>query len=118
MSETPSENPNQVTQPGAEEQHLPEDTPTPTPQPQPTTTNEDEQTFPIRLVKRPTGDRHWNTAAGIWETVTHGETGEPSMQYELLATIDGVDVPLAYYNAGRLETIVRAQQQAQQSSGA
>lgn len=76
----------------------------------------DEQTFPLRFVKRPTGDRHWNTAAGIWEDVVHGETGEPDSEYALLATIDGIDVPIAKYNSGRLETIVRSQQQAKQSS--
>lgn len=75
-----------------------------------------EVTYPIRLVKRPTGETHWNVAAGIWEPVTHGETGELAQEYVLLATIDGVDVPIASYNAGRLETIVRSQQQASQSS--
>lgn len=76
----------------------------------------DEQSFPIRLVKRPTGDVHWNTAKGIWEQVVHGETGEPMQEYVLLASIDGIDVPIASYNAGRLETIVRSQQQAQQQN--
>src|SRR5690348_11561592 len=77
-----------------------------------------EETFPIRLVKRETGETHWNVANGVWETITHAETGEPNSEYLLLATIDGVDVPIGSYNAGRVETIVRAQQQAQQSSGA
>lgn len=76
-----------------------------------------EPSFPIRLVKRPTGDTHWNVAKGIYETVVHGETGEPTQEYVLLATIDGVDVPIASYNAGRLETIVSSQQQAQQPAG-
>lgn len=71
-----------------------------------------EQEFPIRLVKRPTGDVHWNTAKGIWETVVHGETGEPMQEYVLLANIDGADVPIASYNAGRLETVAKSQQQA------
>lgn len=116
MSETPTENPNQVTQPGADEQQTPQETPTPQAQPQETTMSGDEQTFPLRLVKRPTGDRHWSTANGVWETITHAETGEPTQEYALLANIDGVDVQLASYNAGRIETIVRSQKQAQQQS--
>ena len=89
---------------------------------QPTTqtsdSGSDEQTFPIRLVKRLTGDTHWNTAKGIYETVVHGETGEPNSEYALLATIDGVDVTLATFNSGGVETIVRAAKQAQQQSEA
>lgn len=77
-----------------------------------------EPTFPIRLVKRPTGDTHWNVAKGIYETVVHGETGEPMQEYVLLATIDGVDVPLVTFNAGGLETIVRSAKQAQAQAGA
>jgi len=77
-----------------------------------------EETFPIRLVKQETGETHWNVAKGVWEPVVHGETGEPSAEYVLLATIDGVDVKIGAYNAGRIETIVHAQQQAQQSSEA
>lgn len=76
-----------------------------------------EETFPIRLVKRYTGDVHWNVAKGIWELVTHGETGEPNSEYALLGTIQGVDVPLLTLNAGGVETIVKSQQNAQQSSG-
>jgi len=75
-----------------------------------------EETFPIRLVKQETGETHWNVAAGRMETITHGDTGEPNAEYVLLATIDGVDVKLGAYNAGRVETIVRAQQQAQSKS--
>ena len=78
------------------------------------TKSDTEQTFPLRLVKRETGERHWNVAEGRWEAVTHAETGEPDSEYALLATIDGVDVKLAGYNAGRIETVVRSQQQAQQ----
>ena len=84
--------------------------------PQAQAATDTEQTFPIRLVKRLTGDVHWNTAKGIWETVVHGETGEPSSEYALLATIDGVDVTLETFNAGGIETIVRSQQQAQQQN--
>lgn len=76
-----------------------------------------EPTFPLKLVKRPTGDTHWNVAKGIYETVVHGETGEPMQEYALLATIDGVDVTLQTFNAGGVETLVRAAKQAQQSDG-
>ena len=85
---------------------------------QPQDTGSSEPSFPLRLVKRPTGDTHWNVAKGIYETITHGETGEPSQEYALLATIDGVDVTLQTFNAGGVETLVRAAQQAQQQSGA
>lgn len=71
-----------------------------------------EQTFPIRLVKRLTGETHWNVAKGIYEPVVHGETGEPNAEYVLLATIDGVDVPIGAYNAGRVETVVKSLKQA------
>ena len=71
-----------------------------------------EETFPIRLVKQETGDTHWNVAKGIYEPVTHAETGEPNAEYRLLATIDGVDVTLASFNAGGVETIVRSQKTA------
>ena len=74
-----------------------------------------EETYSIRLVKQETGDVHWNVVEGRWEKVAHAETGEPNTEYRLLATIDGVDVPLASYNSGRLETVVRSQQQAQQA---
>jgi hypothetical protein len=77
-----------------------------------------EETYPIRLVKQETGETHWNVGKGVWEPVTHGETGEPSSEYVLLAAIDGVDVKIGSYNAGRVETIVRAQKQAQQQSEA
>ena len=75
-----------------------------------------EETFPIRLVKRETGDTHWNVAKGVYELVRHAETGEPSSEYALLATVDGVDVPLLTLNSGGIETIVRSQKQAQDSS--
>jgi len=80
--------------------------------------SDEEVTFPLRLVKVETGETHWDTAQGRWVPVTHAETGEPASEYRLLATIDGVDVPLGSYNAGRVETVVRAQQQAQQSDKA
>ena len=118
MSEQVPENPHQAVQPGAAQQQEPVDTPQPSEVPQETAPSDDEPTYAMRLVKRETGETHWNTAKGVWELVTHGETGEPVAEYVLLAAIDGVDVPLARYNAGRIETIVRAQQQAQQTSGA
>jgi len=114
MSEAQSENPNQAVQPGADETAQPS---------QPVDTSSapsSGDTFPIRLIKQETGETHWNVAKGVWETITHGETGEPNAEYVLLATINGVDVPLQTYNAGGIETIVRSQQQsqAQQSSAA
>ncbi len=71
--------------------------------------------FPIKLVKQLTGATDWNVAKGVYETQVHAETGEPTAEYVLLATIDGVDVPIASYNAGRLETVVRSQQAAKSS---
>jgi len=120
MSEPLAENPNQVVQPGADD----EGTQTDEAQTQQPTSSSSTQTasteYPIRLVKQETGDVHWNVAKGVWEKITHAETGEPNAEYVLLATIDGADIPLASYNAGRIETVVRSQQQAQsqQSSGA
>lgn len=75
-----------------------------------------EQDYPIRFTKRLTGETHWNVAKGIWEPITHGETGEPNAEYVILATIDGIDVPIASYNAGRLETVVKSLKQAQSAA--
>jgi hypothetical protein len=77
-----------------------------------------EETFPIRLVKQETGDVDWNVAKGIYETQVHGETGEPTAEYRLLATIDGVDVAIGSFNAGRIETRVKSLKAAQQSDKA
>lgn len=73
-----------------------------------------DATYDVRLVKRETGSRHFVTASGTWETITHGETGEPEHEYVLLASIDGVDVPLASYNSGRLETVLASERARQQ----
>lgn len=116
MSETPAENPNQAAQPGAEEQATQETPAQPQAQAPATAETTDETTYPIRLVRRETGETHWSVANGLWEKVAHAETGEPNAEYVLLATIDGVDVKLGAYNAGRVETIIRAQQQAQQTT--
>lgn len=75
-----------------------------------------EQEFPIKLVKRLTGDTHWNVASGVYETVTHAETGEPNAEYQLVATIDGVEVPFLTANAGGVETIVNSQKNAAPAS--
>lgn len=75
-----------------------------------------ETEFPIKLVKRETGDTHWNVAKGIYETVTHAETGEPNAEYQLIATIDGVEVPFLTANAGGVETIVKSQKNAAAAS--
>src|SRR5690348_1836185 len=67
--------------------------------------------FPIRLVKVEDVSRHWNVAKGIWEQITHAETGEPNYFYSLVTTIDGIDVELAQWNAGSVDTRVRSLQQ-------
>lgn len=84
----------------------------PTPQAQTQTDTSATESFPLSLVKRPTGDVHWNTAKGIWETITHAETGEPTQEYALVTTIDGQEVTLETFNAGRLETVARSLSQA------
>ena len=71
--------------------------------------------FPLRMVKVEDTSRHWNVAKGIWEQVVHAETGDPNFDYALVATIDGVDVELSRWNAGRIDTRVRSVQQAQQA---
>jgi len=75
-----------------------------------------EETFPLTFKKQLTGDVHWNVANGRWETITHAETGEPNSEYVLVATIDGVEVPLQSFNSGGIETIIRSQKQSQQGS--
>jgi len=80
------------------------------------TTKNADQTFPLTFKKQETGDVHWNVANGRWETIRHAETGEPNSEYVLTATIDGVDVPIASYNAGRLETVVKSLKAAQSTS--
>jgi len=77
----------------------------------------DGESFPLSFTKQETGDVHWNVANGRWETITHGETGEPNSEYILAATIDGVNVPIASYNAGRLETVVKSLKAAEAKSG-
>ena len=109
----------QAVQPGAEdtgEQQQQAAQPAPPPQQTQKTSGGDEETFPLRFVKRETGDVHWNVAKGIWETVVHGETGEPNSEYVLLATVDGVDVPILTANTGGVETIVKSQKALQQQS--
>lgn len=98
-------------QPGAEltqNPSQPAQNPAQQTQPQPSS---GEQEYPLRLVKRETGALHNVTGVGL-VPVTHAETGEPETEYALVATIDGVDVTLASYNSGRIETIVHSQQQA------
>lgn len=109
MSEQLQENPEQAAQPGASEQQQT----SPPPSSGSVATTGDE--FPLSFVKRETGATHWNVAKGVWEKVAHAETGEPDSEYVLVATIGGVEVPLESYSAGRLETVVRSQQQSQQS---
>lgn len=97
------------------EQQPQEQTPAPAEQQQASSASDSELIGTPVVVKRLTGDRHWNTAKGIWETITHAETGEPSSEYALVIEVDGVEVTLDTYNAGGIETIVRSQQQAQQT---
>src|SRR5689334_1554676 len=83
-----------------------------TPTPAANTISGDE--FPLRLVKVEDVSRHWNVAKGVWEQITHAETGEPNYSYALVGTIDGVDIEFATWNAGRIDTRVKSAQQAQQ----
>lgn len=116
MSEAQQENPNQAAQPGAEQQAQSQQAQPSGDTAQTTSIPAGDGTFPIKLVKRETGDTHWNVAKGVYEKIVHAETGEPSAEYALLATIDGVDVTLMTFNAGGLETIVRSQKQLQQQN--
>jgi len=85
-------------------------------QPQPQAQEQSsEQSFPIRLVKRETGDMHYVDGGARTDLVRHGETGEPEQEYALLATIDGADVKIASWNAGPIDVRVKAAQQSQQS---
>ena len=79
-------------------------------------TKSNGESFPLTFKKQETGDVHWIVANGRWETITHAETGEPNSEYVLTANIDGVEVPIASYNAGRLETVVKSQKSAQSKS--
>src|SRR5690349_14897362 len=113
MSEQQNEQTQPVTTPGG-----PQDAPTTQQAEQPATATApaaqlggDE--IPVRLIKVEDMDRHWNVAKGLWEQVTHAETGEPNYFYALVATIDGVDVELSRWNAGRVDTRVNAVKQAQ-----
>lgn len=72
------------------------------------------QSFPLEFVKRETGRTHTIDGGSTTVPITHGETGEPESEYVLLATVDGVQIPLATYNSGRIATQVKAGQQAQQ----
>src|SRR5690242_10658501 len=73
------------------------------------------QTIPFELVKRETGATHYVDGGARTDLVRHGETGEPEQEYALVATIDGVQVTLQSWNAGRIDTVVRSGQQAQQA---
>jgi hypothetical protein len=79
------------------------------------TDSDSTQEFPLVFVKRETGRTHTVDGGARTVPIVHGETGEPETEYALLATIDGVQVPLASYNSGRIETIVAAGKAAQQS---
>lgn len=72
-----------------------------------------DTSFPLRFIKRETGRTHTIDGGSTTVPIVHGETGEPEAEYVLLATIDGADIPLASYNAGRIETQVKAAQSSQ-----
>jgi len=103
-----------VDQPQAGTQPTPESQPQPQPQPA-ASPQSSETTYPIRLVKRETGATHYVDGGARVDLVRHGETGEPESEYAVVGTIDGVDVTLWSGNAGRIDTIVSAQQKAQQA---
>ena len=73
-------------------------------------------TIPFELVKRETGATHYVDGGARTDLVRHAETGEPEQEYALVATIDGVQVPLVTWNAGRLDTIVQAGKRAQSAA--
>jgi len=75
------------------------------------------QSIPLVLVKRETGATHYVDGGARTDVVRHGETGEPEQEYALLATIDGVEVPLQTWNAGRIDTVVAAGKRAQSAAG-
>ena len=72
------------------------------------------ETYPISLVKRYTGATHYVEGGSRTDLVRHAETGEPEQEYALVAAIDGVDVVLSSWNAGRIDTRVVNAQAAQQ----
>jgi len=74
-----------------------------------------EQTIPLKLVKRETGQTHYVDGGSRVDLVRHAETGEPEQEYALLATIDGVDVKLSSWNAGPIDVRARAAKQTQQA---
>lgn len=73
-----------------------------------------ERSYRLRFVKRETGRTHTIEGGARTVPIVHGETGEPESEYALVATIGGVDVTLSSYNAGRIETIIKAGQVSQQ----
>lgn len=89
-----------------------------TEQTQPDSATATRTDFPLAFFKQETGRTHTVVTNGVQSTVpiVHGETGEPEAEYVLAATIDGVEVPLATYNAGRIETIVSAGKSSQQQA--
>ena len=83
-------------------------------QTQPAQQDSSAATFPLSFVKRETGRTHTIDGGQTTVPITHGETGEPESEYALIATIDGVEITLASYNSGRIDTQVKAGQQSQQ----
>lgn len=81
---------------------------------QPSSADSGEQSFPLKFVKRETGRTHTIEGGARTVPIVHGETGEPEAEYALLASIEGVEIALASYNAGRLETQILAAKRTQQ----
>lgn len=72
-------------------------------------------TYNISLVKRYTGATHYVQGGSSVDLVRHGETGEPETEYALVADIDGAEIVLSSWNAGRIDTRVTNAAQRQQS---
>jgi hypothetical protein len=74
-----------------------------------------DTSIPFQIVKRETGATHYVDGGARTDLVRHAETGEPEQEYALVATIDGVQVTLQSWNAGRIETVVKSGQAAQRA---
>ena len=101
----------------------PQTEPTPAPQPteQPSQSQPDAAsgdtiaTYNVSVVKRYTGATHYVQGGSSVDLVRHADTGEPEMEYALVADMDGTPITLATWNAGRIDTRVANEAQRQQS---
>ncbi len=71
-------------------------------------------TYDVKFVKRYTGETHYVQGGSSVDLVRHGETGEPETEYALVADVDGAQIAVATWNAGRLDTRVANEQARQQ----